>query len=204
MCLRVSSPKRLLLFVAQAAKMTIFVLSLALELPGRTLETFYQFGVTTLWTSICSFVCLAWIKFLKGLWFLCPLKYLFWFFDLCLWECCFYLDLLGGASVLWYLIRLTWATWGSLATGFMCLAVDFEDSIFLASCLTLLAGNFSRSIFKSFMVLETNSSSFWKKTEYISVQDTFSFWWVRGKRHLSLYCIVPLIDRYVSLSEACQ
>ena len=38
----------------------------------------------------------------------------------------------------------------------------FEDSIILASCLTLLAGNFSRCILESLMFLETNSSSFWK------------------------------------------
>ena len=45
----------------------------------------------------------------------------------------------------------------------MCLVVDFEDSIFLASTLTLLAGNFSRSILELLMVLETNYSSFRKK-----------------------------------------
>ena len=38
-------------------------------------------------------------------------------------------------------------------------AVDLELSSFLASCLTLLAGNFSRSTLPSLMVFETNSSS---------------------------------------------
>ena len=37
--------------------------------------------------------------------------------------------------------------------------VALELSIFLASCLTLLSGNFSRSTLLSFMVLDTNSSS---------------------------------------------
>ena len=48
---------------------------------------------------------------------------------------------------------------------------------YLANCLTLLVGNFSRSILESFMVLETNYSSFRKKSEYISMQDACSFWW---------------------------
>ena len=47
---------------------------------------------------------------------------------------------------------------GSLATCLMCLPVDFKDSIFLASCLTFLAGNLSRSMIESLMVLETHSS----------------------------------------------
>ena len=163
-CLGVFLLKIWLLFVAQAGKMTIFVTGLSLELPGRTLETFYMLGVTTLWTSMSSFVCLAWIKFLKG-WSLIlvfigvPI--------LTLWS------LLVGML---FLLGLAW--WeasplmpheinliclGSFATPLMCLAADFEDSIFLASCLTLLAGNFSRSILESFMALERNSSSFRKK-----------------------------------------
>ena len=57
---------------------------------------------------------------------------------------------------------------GSLTTALMCLVVDIEDSIFLANCLTLLAGNLSRSMFESLMVLETNSSSF-RKNHNISL-----------------------------------
>ena len=53
-------------FVEQTGKMTIFVTGLALELLGRIIETFYMFGIATLWTSISSFMCLAWIKLLKG------------------------------------------------------------------------------------------------------------------------------------------
>ena len=168
MCFRVFRFKGWLLFVAQAGKMTIFITGLGLELPGRTLETFYMFGITTHWTSISSYMCFAWIKLLKGgLWFLCSLEYLLWLSDLDLWECCSHLALLGERSVLWYLIRLTCATWGSLATALMCLAVDFIDSIFLVNYLTLLAGSLSKSVLESLMVLETNSSSF-KKNQKIS------------------------------------
>ena len=185
--------------------MTIFVTGLALELPSRTLETFYMFGVTTLWTSISSFVCWLGSTFLKGgLWFLCSLENLFWLFDLCLWEYRFHLDLHGGRPVLSCLKRFTWATWGSVATDLMCLAVDFDDSIFLASCLTLLAGNFSRSIFTIIDCLRDKLFIFQRKTEYISMQNTCCFCWVLGKRHLSLNCFVPITDRSFSLSKACQ
>ena len=47
------------------------------------------------------------------------------------------------------------------------LAVAFELSIFFASCLILLAGNFSTSMLPSFMVLDTSSSSH-KKNQKIS------------------------------------
>ena len=57
---------------------------------------------------------------------------------------------------------------GSLATCLMCLTVDFDDSMFFASCLTLLAGNFSKFIFESMMVLETSLLSF-KKNQKISL-----------------------------------
>ena len=40
----------------------------------------------------------------------------------------------------------------------MCLAVHLDDSNILASCLALLAGNFSRSMLESLIVLETHSS----------------------------------------------
>ena len=52
---------------------------------------------------------------------------------------------------------------GSFATCLMLCAVGFETSIFFASCLTFLAGNISRSMLLSLMVLDTNSSSFKKK-----------------------------------------
>ena len=43
--------------------------------------------------------------------------------------------------------------------------VDLEDYNFFASCLTLLAGNLSKSMLESFIALETNSSSLSKKTK---------------------------------------
>ena len=71
-------------------------------------------------------------------------------------------------------IRLICATWGSLATCFMCLVVTFELSIFLASCLTLLAGNLPRSILLLFMVLDTNSSSLRKNQKYLCEESWLS------------------------------
>ena len=57
--------------------------------------------------------------------------------------------------------------------GFTCHLLDvsdtvtFELSIFLASCLILLAGNLPRSILLSFMVLDTDSSSLRKNQKYL-------------------------------------
>ena len=72
---------------------------------------------------------------------------------------CLLLALFGGISVLWCLNKFTWVACGSLDIFLMCLAVDLDDSNFLVSCLTLLAGNFSRSMLESIMVFETNSYS---------------------------------------------
>ena len=36
------------------------------------------------------------------------------------------------------------------------------------------------------------------------MEDTSCFWWVLGKRHLSLNSIVPLNNWIIILSEACQ
>ena len=182
--------------------MIIFTAGLALELPCRTLKTFYVFGITTLWTSISSLMFLVWIKsFLVG-WsmiLVLHLRYLFWLFDLDLWECCFCLLLLCGRSVLWCLIRFTWATWGLLATYLMCLVVDFEDLVFLASCITLLAGNFSRSILESLMVLESNPWSFRKKQKISPCNDTWQFLvgtWQETCEH-KLHCTTHLQNIYL-------
>ena len=80
----------------------------------------------------------------------------------------FFLCLLAWRSVCWCHIRLICTTWGSHATCVMCLVVAFKLSIFLASCLTLFAGNLSRSILLSFMVLDTNSS-YLRKNQKISL-----------------------------------
>ena len=71
---------------------------------------------------------------------------------------CFLLALFGGISVLWCLNKFTWVACGSLDIFLMCPAVDLDDSNLLASCLTLLDGNVSRSMLESLIVLDTNSS----------------------------------------------
>ena len=141
--------------------MPIFTWGLALKLSCRAFKNFNMYIISKLGTSISSLMCLAWIKSWlgSGLWFFCSPKYLLWLFDLDLWEFCFHLALLGGRSVLWCLLRLTCATWESLAIALMCLTVDFEDSIFLASCLTLLAGNLSKSMLEPWW--------FWKQTPHL-------------------------------------
>ena len=58
----------------------------------------------------------------------------------------------------------------------MCLAVDLEDSNFFVNCLTLLAGNFSRSILESFIVLDTNSSSL-RKNQNMSLYRILAVSW---------------------------
>ena len=89
----------------------------------------------------------------------------------------FLLCLPGGRSVHWCLIRLISAALGSLPTCLMCHAVALDASIVFASCLTLLAGNLSRSILLSLMVLDTNASSF-KKNQKMSQCKMFAvFCW---------------------------
>ena len=56
----------------------------------------------------------------------------------------FFLYLYWGSSVLWCHNKLIWATWGSPDTCFICLAVAFELSNFLANRHTLLTGNLSK------------------------------------------------------------
>ena len=72
---------------------------------------------------------------------------------------CFLWNLLCGSSVHWCLIRLNFAACGSWETCLMCFAVDLDDSSFLANCLTLLAGNLSKSMLESLIVFDTKSSS---------------------------------------------
>ena len=69
-CLGCSRLKRHFLHVAQACKMTTFVKSFTLELPFRTLETFYMLWISMLVTSIFSWMCLIRIKFLLIGWHL--------------------------------------------------------------------------------------------------------------------------------------
>ena len=83
------------------------------------------------------------------------------------------MDLFGGISVLWCLNKFTWVACGSLDTSLICHAVDLEDSNFLASCLTLLAGIISRRILESLIVLETNFSCL-RKNQNMSLCKIFA------------------------------
>ena len=71
----------------------------------------------------------------------------------------FLLCLIVGSSILWCLRRLIWVACGSPATCLMWHAVALELSNFSISCLTLLAGDMSKSILSSVMVLDMKSSS---------------------------------------------
>ena len=85
----------------------------------------------------------------------------------------FFLYLPAGNSVCWCLRRFICTACGSPATYLIWHAVALEFSRFLASCLTLLAGNFSRSTLPSLMVLETNSSSL-RKNQKMSLCRIFA------------------------------
>ena len=144
--------------------MSILVTSFTLKLLGRTLETFHMFGISTLGTCLSFLVwaCLGSNFFLYGGTCWCSLEY----------HCVTGWAWLEGV----FLLVLSWWEVCTLMSHQMdlgCLvvtcnlfdvtcAVAFEASIFLASCLTLLGGNFSKSILLSFMGLDTNSSSFKK------------------------------------------
>ena len=156
--------ERYFLLVAQACKITTFTASLALELPSRTLETFYVLWITTLWTSISSLISLTRTKFYLVGWHLMivftyvphvslwsRLVRMLFLLALVWWEVCslmshqVHLSHLGVTCNLYYVIcvRLWW--------------------LHLLSKLPNFAGNFSRSTLESLMVLETNSSSLSKK-----------------------------------------
>ena len=185
--------------------MTTFSAVLTLKLPHRTLETFYVLWITTIWTSISSLMSLGRIKsFLVG-WYLMvvftwvPLVTLWsglvgMLFPLALdlWEVCslmshqIHLSHLGITCNLFYVMcgRLWWLHLLSKLPNFACRKL-LQINVRIIDGL----GN-------KFFILE-------EKPEYISVQDTCSFWWVLGKRHLCLYSIVPLIYWLIALSEAC-
>ena len=147
--------------------MSIFMTILVLVLASWTSKFLSMSWITTLLTSFLTCVCLVIIIFFLYWWpslfliiiillVVSPCEY-FWLFVSCLaLKCflCFLLNLLSGNSVHWWCIRLIWAACGPLATCLMCLTVVLELSIFLVSCLALLAGNFLRSILLSLMVLK--------------------------------------------------
>ena len=64
-------------------------------------------------------------------------------------------------------IILIWTTWGHLQLVWCYVLLPLKPPIFFASCLTLFAGIFSRSMLLSLVVLDTNSSSF-KKDQKMS------------------------------------
>ena len=164
----------------------IFVTGLELELPSRTLETFNMLWITTLGTSISSFVCLVWIKLLKG--WSDSLIYACWkvvsacsclvgiqFLD----ASCNYFDVSSGLSV--------------------------KTPFSLASCLTLHAGNLSRSILELFYGLGENSSSFRQTKQNISLCKILAVSGGYLARDIWAWTVfIPFINRSVSLSEACH
>ena len=89
---------------------------------------------------------------------------------------CFLWNLLGGSSVHWCLSKCTCVACGSFDTCLLYFAVDLDDFSFFANCLTLLAGNLSRSILESFIVLETNSSSL-RKNQKMSLCNILAVSW---------------------------
>ena len=157
----------LFLLVTEACEVPILMARFPLTLLGWTLETF-----NVIWISNSSDIspcsCKhSWHQSFSCNGFACHL------YHSCDWvvyasqrifsSCaCLLGGLYVGASLNW------WATWGSLATCLMCLAVTFELSIFFATCLILLVGNLSRSMLPSLIVFETNSSSF-KKNQKMSL-----------------------------------
>ena len=129
--------------------MTIFTVGLALELPCRTLN------LLCVWNHQALNINLFFDELGLDQTFSCRVVL----------DSCVHLST-SCDSLIWTLVRmlfllaLAWcevcslmphqvhlSCLGSLATCFVCLVVDFEDSIFLANCLTLIAGNFSRSIY---------------------------------------------------------
>ena len=111
----------------------------------------------------------------------------------------FFLYFPDERSVCWCLIKLICRACGSPATCLMCLAVAFGLSIVLASCLTLLAGNFSKSTLPSFMVLDTNSSSC-KKNQNIS---QWRIWAVSGGYLARLTCACTALHHSSTLCLPC-
>ena len=186
--------------------MSIYVTSLTLQLSFRTLETFYFLGISTHWTSIFSLMCLFRIKFpLVG-------SHL-----LVVFTCISLVTLWSWLERLLFPLALAWwevhslmsyqIDWGHL--GVTCNL--FDVMCFSLWCLHLLCKlpDFAcRKLLQMYTAIIYGFGHtlfiFHKEPEYIFMQDTCCFWWVMGKRHLCLYWIVPLIYRWISLSEVCK
>ena len=152
------------LLVAQAPKMTNLFGNTTLVLTCWTSEPFSMLTVITFTTCVLS--CVLRIMSSIFLWLSCITMLVG--FCLTLKVFLFLVDLLGGIYVCWCHRLLTWTACGSLVTCFICFAGACKLSIFLASCLTVLAGNLLNSTCPSFKVLDTNDSSF-KKNQKMSL-----------------------------------
>ena len=151
----------LLFLITKAGKMSKLVISFTLELfaghwkPSTWIESLHLKHLSLFWWAFLTsnhFLC--WL----GTWkFLLP--WFLWFDCLDLREDFFFFYIPAARSVHWCLSRLICVACGSPATCLIWCVVAFELSIHFASCLTLLAGNMSKSTFPSLMVLEKNSSS---------------------------------------------
>ena len=148
--------------------MSILITSFTVELFGRTLETFYMFWISTLWISIFCCMGLFRIIFLLVGWHL--MLIVFTWIPL-VWS---WLERVFLLALAWWEVSLLISHQIDLGhLKFTCNllmwhTVAFDDSIFFASCLTLFAGNFSKSVLLLFMVLDTNSS-FCKRNQNISL-----------------------------------
>ena len=203
MCFGCSWFKRHLFLVTQACEMSIFVTRFTLILLGRTLKTFHMSGIPTLGTFSCTCMGLVRIKHLLVWWHLLLTCILFvtgwpWLERLFLlllawWEVCMLvshqIDLaqLGVTCNLFDVICCClWSLY------FLCKLSDF-------AC---------RKLFKTYAsVIDDFRHTFFiflEKPKDVKMQDDCSFLWVFSKTHLSLYCIVSLIHRSVTLVVACK
>ena len=160
----------LILLKTLAGKMPKFMTYLALILFCWACDSFLVGGITTLWTPVV--VCLRVAACLKLVGSGCPWSsdldeghfcIMVYCYPVWVWHetfsFCIYVEVVlsSGDAVNWF-----GPAWGSPDTCFICLAMAFELSNFLANWCTPLAGNLSRLMLPSLMVLDTKSSSFRK------------------------------------------
>ena len=152
------------------------------------------FEVGGLWSPLFLYGIWPWYwSFLHGL-LLPGLGFVWDHFFLYLWWC---------NLVLWCCSRLIWVAWGSPDTCFICLAVAFELSSFLASWILCLQGICPSQHFHHWWS--------WTQNLHLSIKTKrcpYGVFWlflgVIGQIHLPLYGVIPLINTMVSLSETCQ
>ena len=84
-------------------------------------------------------------------------------------------------------------------------AVALELSIFLASCLTLLAGNYLKihiTIIDGLGIEIPHHAQ--KNPKDVMIQDLCCFWELFSQIDLSLYCIISFIHTSIALPKACK